>query len=172
MYLSACQQYKSLILACLHFAVELSYRYQEDVDSTYMHFIYYKSSFNYLPFSRHICLYPANTINYVCFRYQYYKCIYCKTISKTKAMVLFKTHLELWLSKIGIEKTKQCDIFQRYLSNLVYSFRATFHKLIQLYTLKCINLLIMTQWPCEWFTMINLHYPHHTQYQREIQRKW
>ena len=94
-YLSACPQYTSLILACLHFAVELSYRYQEDVDSTYMHFIYYKSSFNYLPFSRHICLYPANTINYVCFRYQYYKCIYCKTISKTKAMVLFKTHLEL-----------------------------------------------------------------------------
>ena len=100
-HLSACLQYKSLILACLHFAVQLSSRYQGDLDSTHMHFIYYKSSFNYLPFSRHICLHPANTINYMCFRYQYYKCIYYITISKTKANVLVKRTLKLGLAKIS-----------------------------------------------------------------------
>ena len=150
-YLSACPQYTSLILACLHFALELSYRYQEDVDSTYMHFIYYKSSFNYLPFSRHISLYLTNTINYVCFRHQYYKCIYYNTISKTKAIVLFKRTLELGLAKLD-----------KYLLNSVYSFWAKLHEVIQLHTLQCIISLILTQRPCEWFTIINPHYPNHT----------
>ena len=137
-HLSACLQCKSLILACLHFTVKLSYRYQEDVDSTYMHFSHCISSFNYLPFSRHISLYLTNTINYVCFRHQYYKCIYYNTISKTKAIVLFKRTLELGLAKLD-----------KYLLNSVYSFWAKLHEVIQLHTLQCIISLILTQRPCE-----------------------
>ena len=100
-----------------------------------------------------IVLYPANTINFVCFRYQHYKCIFRKTISKTKTILLFKTYLELGLAKISIEKTRQKSVFC-----------AKLHEIIQIHILECNIFLILAQRPCKWFRTINPYYPYHTQF--------
>ena len=60
------------------------------------------------------------------------------TISKTKAIVLFKRTLELGLAKLD-----------KYLLNSVYSFWAKLHEVIHLHSLECIISLILAQWPCE-----------------------